>query len=108
MKRIAILLALSLANGAAMTVAAEQSGASIYKVNCAPCHGAAGDANTAAGKKYKVAAFKAMELKKNDAELLEFVRNGKGEMPAWKDVLEDDELHRVLDYVRGLYKKPVQ
>jgi len=106
MKRTAMMLALALANVAAVTAAAEQNGAKIYKANCAPCHGATGDANTAAGKKYHVAAFSAMELKKNDAELLEFVRNGKGDMPAWKDVLEDDELHKVLDYVRGLYKKP--
>jgi len=97
-----------LANIAVMTVAAEQSGAGIYKVNCAPCHGATGDANTVAGKKYHAKAFNALELKMNDAELLEFVRNGKGDMPAWKDVLEDDEMHRVLDYVRGLYKKPAQ
>jgi cytochrome c oxidase subunit 2 len=103
-----MMLALALANVAAVTATAEQNGAKIYKANCAPCHGATGDANTVAGKKYNAKAFNAMELKMSDAELLEFVRNGKGDMPAWKDVLEDDELHKVLDYVRAMYKKPAQ
>jgi len=84
---------------------AEQKAASVYKTNCISCHGAAGDANTPAGKKYSVPPFHGSDaFKKSDAELLEFIKAGKGDMPAWSDVLSDDEVKDVIAYIRTLLK----
>jgi len=84
---------------------AEQRAVSVYKTNCAQCHGAMGDANTAAGKKFSVPPFHGADVfKKTDAEMLEFIKAGKGDMPAWSDVLSDDEMKAVVGYIRTLEK----
>src|SRR5215469_9976345 len=41
----------------AVGFAAAQDAAAAYKSNCAMCHGAAGDGNTPAGKKFNVPSF---------------------------------------------------
>src|SRR5579871_4468525 len=79
----------------AMSVNAEQPAAGVYKAKCAPCHGASGEADTPAGKAFKVPSFSSDSvLKASDADLLEIARNGKGKMPAWHDKLSDDQLKR--------------
>lgn len=84
---------------------AEQKGASVYKANCTPCHGSVGDANTPAGKKYSVPPFHGSDaFKKSDAEMVEFIKTGKGDMPAWSDILSDDEVKSVIAYIRALEK----
>jgi mono/diheme cytochrome c family protein len=42
-----------------------------------------------------------MNSRTND-QLLEVIRNGKGQMPAWGNVLSDAEIHAVLGHVRKL------
>jgi mono/diheme cytochrome c family protein len=80
--------------------------ASVYKSNCAPCHGVAGDANTAAGKAFKVPPFSADSvLKQSDADLLTVAKEGKGKMPAWHDKLSEDQLKDLIAYIHTLQKK---
>lgn len=99
---IALLLALVLAP----TAFAQDSPADLYKASCAPCHGANGDANTPAGRKYKATSFtSAAGLKHSDAELLQITRKGKGQMPPWSDVLTDAQLKSVITYIRMFQKK---
>ena len=87
------------------TFASAESGEDIYKSNCTPCHGEAGDANTPAGKTFKAASFSSPDaLKKTDAELLAFTKKGKGQMPPWDGVLTDDQLMKVITYIRTLQK----
>jgi len=68
----------------------------IYQANCAMCHGydgvpiLPGAPNFANGDR----------LDRGDPELLETMRNGKGTMPAWKDVMDDAEQQGALNYVR--------
>ena len=101
-RRISVLLLCTIAVSCAC---AEQRGASVYKTNCAQCHGAAGDANTPAGKKYSVPPFSASDaFNKSDAELLTFIKTGKGQMPAWSEDLTDDEIKTVIVYIRVLQK----
>ncbi len=101
-RRISALLFCTIAVAGAC---AEQRGAAVYKTNCTPCHGAVGDANTAAGKKYSVPPFHGSDaFKKSDGELLEFIKAGKGDMPAWSDILSDEEVKAVIAYIRTLEK----
>ncbi len=80
--------------------------ANVYKAKCAACHGAAGDANTPAGKALKVASFTSeAALKETDADLLAVAKNGKGKMPAWQGKLSDDQLKELVSYIRTLQKK---
>ena len=91
---------------AAMSAYAAPPAAAVYKSNCAPCHGVEGDANTAAGKAFKVPAFTSEAVvKQSDADLLAIAKNGKGKMPAWHDKLSEDQLKDLITYIHGLQKK---
>jgi mono/diheme cytochrome c family protein len=85
---------------------AQQRAASVYKTNCAACHGAVGDANTPAGKAFKVPSFSSEDvLKEPDANLLAIAKEGKGKMPAWHDKLSEDQLKDLIAYIHTLQKK---
>jgi mono/diheme cytochrome c family protein len=102
--RISIVLACTTA---AMSAYAAPPVAAVYKTNCAPCHGVVGDANTAAGKAFKVPSFSSdAVLKESDSEMLTIAKNGKGKMPAWHDKLTDEQLHELVAYIRTLQKNP--
>ena len=101
--RISVMLLLA---SASLSAFAQQSVADVYKKNCAMCHGATGDANTPAGKTFKVPSFTAEAVvKESDADLLAVEKNGKGKMPAWHDKLSDAQLKDLVAYIRSFQKK---
>ena len=101
--RISVVLAFTTA---AMSGYAAPPAAAVYKSNCAPCHGLVGDANTAAGKAFKVPSFSSdAVLKDPDATLLAIEKNGKGKMPAWHDKLSDAQMKDLVVYIHSLQKK---
>jgi mono/diheme cytochrome c family protein len=80
--------------------------AALYKTNCAPCHGVAGDASTPAGKTFKVPSFSSEAvLKETDANMLAIAKDGKGKMPAWHDKLSEQQLNDLIAYIHMLQKK---
>ena len=97
---------LILVAGSLVSAGAQQPVASVYKANCAPCHGAAGDASTPAGKNFKVPSFSSEAvLRDSDADLLTVAKNGKGKMPAWHDKLSDTQLKDLIAFIHTLQKK---
>jgi len=103
MFRIAVALACTTA---AVSSYSEPPAAAVYKANCAMCHGAAGDGNTPAGKKFNVPSFSTpTAVNESDATLLSVVKDGKGKMPAWKSKLTDDQVKGVVAFIRTLQKK---
>jgi cytochrome c551 len=106
MKRVFQIAGMILIAGSALGASAQQPVASVYKANCAMCHGATGDANTPAGKNFKVPSFSSdAVLKESDADMLTIAKNGKGKMPAWHDKLSDEQLKDLIGYIRTLQKK---
>jgi|SRR5690349_77872 len=86
--------------------AAEGSGVNVFKAKCVTCHGQDGSGNTPVGKSLQVADLRSQEVqKKSDTELTQSVSEGKGNMPAFKTILSEDEIHAVLKYVRTLAGK---
>ena len=82
------------------------AGASVFKAKCSTCHGPDGSGNTPVGKSLQTADLRSPEVqKKSDAELTESVTEGKGNMPAFKTILTEDEIHAVLKYVRTFASK---
>jgi mono/diheme cytochrome c family protein len=82
------------------------AGLGVFKAKCASCHGSDGSGNTAVGKSLKTADLRTPEVqKKSDADLTQSIQEGKGNMPAFKSMLSDDEIHAVLAYVRTLGAK---
>jgi mono/diheme cytochrome c family protein len=106
MKAILRFSAILFCAGAVVTAGAQQHAASVYKTNCAPCHGAAGDASTPAGKVLKVPSFTSEAiLNDTDANMLAIAKNGKGKMPAWHDKLSEDQLKNLIAFIHTMQKR---
>jgi mono/diheme cytochrome c family protein len=86
--------------------AQDSSGADLFKSKCLMCHGSDGSGSTALGKSLKAADLRTpIVQKKTNAELIEFVAAGKGNMPPFRGPLTDDEIRSVVTYVRTFASK---
>jgi len=100
------LIVVSIAAGATPAVGQDApNGATVFKSKCITCHGADGS-GTAVGKSLKVADLRSDEVqKKPDAELIQAVSDGKGNMPGFKGNITDEEIQAAITYVRTLAPK---
>lgn len=78
----------------------------IYEQNCASCHGltGAGDGEKAAGLQSRPASWTDQStLAALSADsMVALVLNGKGEMPAYRDQLDEDQAYAAAAYIRTL------
>jgi mono/diheme cytochrome c family protein len=87
-------------------IARGQNGAATFKTNCVACHGEDGSGDTPTGKSLKAANLRSLEIqKKTNTELATVIANGKGNMPAFKPNLSDDQIKSVIAYIRTLKQK---
>jgi len=108
----AALPGLALALGAAPTPDSKgdpERGKPIFEQRCAVCHGpqGRGDGPEAPFLSPRPASLiSAATSVKTDADLLKAIANGKPRtaMPAWKDVLSEQERRDVLAYIRSLVR----
>jgi mono/diheme cytochrome c family protein len=84
------------------------AGEQLFSENCVLCHGekGLGDGPGAKTIKVKPANFTDSKLQasETDGALFWKMSNGRGPMPAWKDVLTDEERWKLVDYIRKLGK----
>ena len=117
--RCAAILILSLAAGAtsaAAQTASTKSGAELYNAACAACHGADGRGTTPTllGFDTPIPDFTdcSFSTVEPDADWMAVSHDGgparafDRRMPAFGDAMTDDELQRVLDYIRGFCGNP--
>jgi mono/diheme cytochrome c family protein len=84
---------------AAAQDAAEQS----FQVHCAMCHGPDGKGDTVIGKSAGIPDLHAAAVQQqSDEALAEFIANGKGVMPPFKNSLSSEQIHAVVGHVRAL------
>ena len=84
---------------------AQSSGEATYKAKCQMCHGAAGLADTGAGKAMKVKPATDPDVKKmSEADMITATRNGMGKMTPFKDKLTDAQIKDAVDYFRTFAK----
>lgn len=78
-----------------------------YNANCAGCHGANGNVQTEKARvlKMDVRKLALKASKKNKAEMISIVENGKGDMPSFKNDLSKDKIAAIIYYVMALKKK---
>lgn len=104
--RTGIVLATILAASTITTAYAAGPGADTYTSKCQMCHGAAGLADTGAGKAMGAKPFNLPEyIKASDADLIAVTKSGKGKMPAYAGKLTDPQITDVIAYIRTLQKK---
>jgi ubiquinol-cytochrome c reductase cytochrome b subunit len=97
------------AGGGGAAPAANDNGASVYKTNCASCHGAAGQGQPGAIPQLAGNSFVTGDSKKVVSVLLnglhgEIVVGGQkynGQMPAWKATLSKKDIADVATFIRS-------
>lgn len=87
------------------------AGKTIYNANCAFCHGVSGQGDADIGKNMFPPAANLRQqatLNKTDGQLFWIVENGLAfvGMPAFKSTLSQDDLWKVILYIRQLQKGP--
>ncbi len=84
----------------AATTVAKASGKDIFTTNCVSCHGANGIGATGPALNKAVLSIGV----KTSVNTLAFIKEGKLDkgMPAWQNVLSDDDIKAVSDYVVSL------
>lgn len=76
-------------------------GRELYKqLNCYGCHGMRGGGGM--GPNLTDETWQTGDG--SDTNLMAQVRDGKGKMPAFKDVIDDDQAWKIIAFVRSLYK----
>lgn len=71
-----------------------EAGESVYSNNCENCHG---DQLVNTGQTFDLRRLTASDRARFDNS----VRNGKNQMPPWKDVLSNEEIDQVWSYIRS-------
>lgn len=82
-------------------------GQEIYTIYCAPCHGNQGKADGLAYDNLKVKPPKFQDKKvtaQTNGALFWKIREGRGEMPAFKELLSEEQKWQLVEYVRDLSK----
>ena len=77
--------------------AARHPGERIYIMYCTSCHGYDGRGLQGLGADF---VNDKTRLAKTDGELLQSIFEGKGRMPAWKNLLNVEQALFVIDYIR--------
>lgn len=77
-------------------------GSEIFRVNCQPCHAVNGAGIGLPNQPdFRNASFWAS---KSDSELINTIRNGRGQMPGWTHRLTDEEIKAVLKFEKTFAK----
>jgi cytochrome c oxidase cbb3-type subunit 3 len=83
-----------------------ESAETIFKRQCAGCHGPDAKGQTAMGKTFKLRDLTSDEVQKDtDSQLFDIIAKGKGKMPAFESNLGQDRIDSLVAYLRGLEKK---
>ena len=100
MKKIAFLVLALLVVTPAIYAA---DGAALYKAKCAMCHGPDGAGQTTMGKNLKLRDLGSEDVQKQkDADLVKWIADGKGKMPAYKGKLTAEEIDALVAFIRTL------
>ena len=101
---LAALVCVGLAVVGTPARAAEQdAGAQPFEVHCAMCHGPDGRGDTVIGKSAGIPDLHAAAVQQqSDEALAEFIANGKGMMPPFKNSLSSEQIHALVGHIRAL------
>jgi mono/diheme cytochrome c family protein len=101
---LAVLMCLGATVAGTPARAAEQDAAEqSFQVHCAMCHGPDGRGDTVIGQSARIPDLHdAAVQQQSDEALAEFIANGKGVMPPFKNSLSSEQIHALVVHVRAL------
>lgn len=80
-----------------------EHGKALYQTNCEGCHGSKGDGMGPVAVKFTLPAVDISNpiiQAQTDGELFWKISNGKGAMPAWSTILTDEDIWKLVTFVR--------
>jgi mono/diheme cytochrome c family protein len=83
---------------------ANSSGAAAYKANCVTCHAVDGHGSAVGKSLHAPDLHSAQMQQQSDAQLMETIKNGKGNMPPFGGSLTQDQIAAVVKYIRSFEK----
>jgi len=84
---------------------AADDGAATFNSSCAGCHAENGAGDTAIGKSTGVPDLRSSQVQSQpDSRLTDVIENGTGRMPPFKSTLNEDQVKKLIAYVRALAK----
>ena len=87
-----------------------ERGAGVFQRSCASCHGVGREQKVALG--FKVAppdlADATLQKRLADADFRKVIREGKGQMPPFGKMLDEEEVNDLLGYLRSLARNNPQ
>lgn len=88
------------------------NGMILYKMSCANCHGAPGDAGNVYGRSFfpPVPQFAAQHPRRSEAELYYLIKHGVRNtgMAAWGNVMDDEQAWKIAAFLSRLDSLPPQ
>ncbi len=82
-------------------------GQEIYTIYCASCHGREGKSDGISTNNLKIKPLKFQDKKvtgQTNGAIFWKIREGRGEMPAFKDLLSEEQKWQLVEYVRDISK----
>lgn len=76
------------------------NGRDIYQKHCLTCHGAGGRSQDAGIPDFS----RGDALFASDTDLFDLIRKGSAAMPAYRSILEDEEIRDVIAFLRSLQR----
>jgi mono/diheme cytochrome c family protein len=103
MKHLVLVLCLGLLGGVALAQGqgdATQGGREVFEANCAQCHRANGEGLPATFPALNKNPFVLGDPQPVITTVLNGLKGSLGQMPAWKDKLDDGQIAAVITYIR--------
>jgi len=97
--KLCLSLLLLVASTSTVFAGDPMKGRPLYENRCAGCHGENGSPQVAQVPNFKLG----QGLMKSDQQLLDFVKKGKGVMPAFNGILTDTEIRDIIAHVRTFF-----
>lgn len=80
------------------------SGRKLFEANCASCHGPTGRGNGALAARLETlpADLVVMARQYPDGDFAWKIANGRGQMPAWKETLSENQIWDLVNFIQNL------
>lgn len=100
----AVILGLAGLMLAAPMVANAADGATLFRSNCAGCHGRAGKGDGPGARSLNPKPPDLTKSKLGVQQIMKIVRDGRGACPSWRSSLSDADIRNVANHTKGLQK----
>jgi len=85
------------------------TGSKLFQQYCAACHGANAEGDGMAGQALnpKPANLRVMSGGHPDGDFAYKIREGRGAMPSWKNILKEEQVWHIVNFVQDLKNNPM-